>query len=160
MPAQPPEEGKPLWQRLAMTAVAVMGMLILFMLAASALHPNRGVEGVASNLSLNRSGSRSSREGAFLRASANQISSAGVALRSQSGSAGSSKFAKSNHLVMVATHAVLQDDHCGEDWLTDKAWVLLDYQRNQGGIVYEVQCRTCLMLLYSITLFLVCFVRV
>lgn len=37
-----------------------------------------------------------------------------------------------SHLIIVATHAVLKTGYCGEDILIDDAWVLLDYQRNQG----------------------------
>ncbi len=44
----------------------------------------------------------------------------------------SKKFSFANHLVLVAGHAVLNNDHCGVDLLTDAAWVLLDYQRDQG----------------------------
>jgi len=41
------------------------------------------------------------------------------------------------HLVMVAGHAVLDNDRCGADLLTDDAWVLLDYQQNQGVAIFQ-----------------------
>ena len=53
-----------------------------------------------------------------------------------------SPFAFANHLVMVAGHAVLDNDRCDADLLTDAAWVLLDYQRNQGSENTRVCART------------------
>ena len=113
------------WQLVVGGFGCVFVLLIVVMGAISTFHST------STSSTLGAAGLSSSR-GALRGALSSSSFARDTAMISSSQSAGSRDLSFANHLVMVAGHAVLDNDRCGADLLTDAAWVLLDYQRDQG----------------------------